>query len=105
MDTKQLLLLLDEYDEAWKNLHEYNVSKLTPEELLKDKGDGFRPLFKRATDLSFAIIEAWQTRSGSHIIPTRKDARLDTDAIRNALADAAVVAEAREKEAELAATD
>ncbi len=88
MDAKTLLILLDEYDNAWKDLQERNVSSLSPSELSRYNNEGFRPLFLRAADISFKIIENYQLVMGTHMIPTttRKDNKLDTEAIRSELA-------------------
>ena len=88
MNSKELLILLDEYDAAWQNLQERNISELTSAERNRYQGDDFRPLFMRAADISFKIIEAYQKVMGTHTIPTttRKDNRLDTEAIRSELA-------------------
>ena len=78
MNTKELLILLDEYDAAWGSLQGRAANN----------DSDFRPLFMRAADISFKIIEAYQKLMGNHMIPTtdRKDNRLDTEAIRSELA-------------------
>lgn len=84
METKTLLALLDEYDAAWGQLNSGSDSASQPNQAKSD----FRPLFMRVADISFKIIEAYQQQMGTHAIPvtSRKDNRLDTDAIRTEVA-------------------